>query len=93
MEIVEKKGVSIAYTKTIKDIYNDVMIRVKTPRRLTEIFPILHQESTLKSIFFLHQLCMNSLDTSNTRYDGALFVDDIVLINETRKVNAKFKSQ
>lgn len=50
------KGISETYIEIIKYIYENVIIRVKTPSELTELFSIqkrLHQGSNLNS-YLLH---------------------------------------
>jgi len=90
-----KKGVPIKYIDIIKDMYDGVVINVRTYRGITSDFSItigLHQWSKLSP--FLFAIVMDEI--TRAIQDEIpwciLFVDDIVLIDETRAgVNAKLK--
>ncbi|XP_073137740.1 uncharacterized protein [Henckelia pumila] len=68
LRILEKKGVMVACIEAIKDIYEDEMIRVKTPRR--EEFPNSYKDRSALNHYVLYWAWMNSLDTSKTHYHG-----------------------
>jgi len=90
-----KKIVPIKYIDIIKDMYDGVVTNVRTCEGITSNFSItirLHQGSTLSP--FLFAIVMDEL--TKAIQDEIpwcmLFVDDIVLVNETRAgINAKLE--
>ena len=83
------------YIEIIKDMYEGAVTSVRTTCGKTEEFPItidLHQGSALSPYLFV--LIMDEL-TAHIQEEVPwcmLFVDDIVLVNESRDcVNAKFE--
>ncbi|KAL3527949.1 hypothetical protein ACH5RR_012605 [Cinchona calisaya] len=91
--VLEKRGVRVAYIESIKEMYKDVVTSVRTPEGLTREFPInigLHQGSALNPYLFV--LVIDEL-TRHIQEEipwCMLFVDDIVLVDETEGgVNAK----
>ncbi|CAL5326839.1 unnamed protein product [Camellia sinensis] len=92
---LEKKGVTKGYIDVIRDMYEGVVTNIRSPAGETNEFPItvgLHQGSTLSP--YLFALVMDEL-TINIQDDVPwcmLFVDDIVLVDETREgVNTKLE--
>ena len=88
-----KKGVSPAYIRVIKDMYEGCRTSVRTPRGATYDFNVgmgLHQGSALSSFIFtlvMDELTKGIQDELPWRM---LFADDIVLIDENREgVNDK----
>jgi len=84
----EKRGVPVAYIRVIKDIYDGLRARVRILVGDMNDFPIdigLHQGSALSP--FLFTIIMDEL-TSEIQDEISwcmLFVNDIVLIDETRE--------
>jgi len=93
--VLEKKRVCIAYIEAIKDMYDRVVISIRTTDREIKEFPItigLHHDSTLSP--YLFALVMDEI-TRHIQDEVPwcmLFADDIVLVDETRGgVNAKLE--
>jgi len=85
-ESVEKKGVSGAYIRAIRDMYNEAKTSVRSAASNTEYFSIdigLHQGSALSP--FLFTIIMDELmrEIQDEVPWCMLFADDIVLIDET----------
>lgn len=84
---LQEKCVSVPYIMAIKDMYNGAKTRVRTTRGDSEHFSVemgLHQGSALSA--FLFTLVMDVI-TSRILWEVPwcmLFVDNIVLINESR---------
>ena len=94
-ERLAKKGVSKAYIRVIKDMYEGVKTSVRSSAGDTEYFPIdmgLHQGLVLSS--FLFTIIMDEL-TKEIQDEVPwciLFADDIALIDETRgRLNEKLE--
>jgi len=92
---LEKKGVSLVYTRLIKDMYEGDRASVRTLGGVTNDFYVgmgLHQSSTLSP--FLFTLIIDEL-TKGIQDElpwCMLFMDDIVLVDETREgVNGKLE--
>ena len=92
---LKKKAVSLKYASIIRDMYEGVVTNIRTYGGLTDEFPItigLHQGSTLSPFFFA--IVMDEI-TKNIYEDipwCLLFIDDIVLIDETKEgVNKKLE--
>jgi len=92
---LEKKRVSQAYIRVIKDMYMGGRTSVRMPGRVANNFYVgmgLHQGSALRP--FLFTLVMDEL-TEGIQDDlpwHMLFTDDIVFVNETKeRVNDKLE--
>ena len=93
--VLHKRGVTRKYIDVIKDMYDDAMTTVRTSAGESSEFSItvgLHQGSTLSP--YLFALVMDEL-TGQIQDEVPwcmLFADDIVLVDETKKViNAKLE--
>ena len=93
--VLKKKAVPLKYVSIIRDMYERVVTNVRTCGGLTDEFSITireHQGSTLSP--FLFTIVINEI-TKSIHEDipwCMLFVDDIVLIGETKKrVNKKLE--
>ena len=90
-----KKGVPIKYIDIIKDMYDGVVVNVRTCEGITSDFSItigLHQGSALNP--FLFTIVMEELTRAiqNEIPWCMLFADDIILVDETRAgINAKLE--
>lgn len=92
---LEARGVPVAYISAIKEMSNKAKIRVRKLGGDSKHFPIemgLYQESELSPFLFapvIDKLTQNIKDEVS-RY--MLFVDDIVLIDETgNRVNVRLE--
>jgi len=90
-----KKGVPIKYIDIIKDMYDGVVTNVRTYGGITSDFFItigLHQESALSPFLFVKVMDELTLAIQDEIPWCLLFVDDIVLVDETRaRVNVKLE--
>lgn len=93
--VLKKKEVTKSYIDVIRDMYEGVVITIRSPAGEASKFPItvgLHQRSTLN--LYLFALVMDEL-TCNIQDDVPwcmLFANDIMLIDETReRINTKLE--
>ncbi|KAK8926626.1 hypothetical protein KSP39_PZI018666 [Platanthera zijinensis] len=94
--VLEKRGVNVSYIDIIKDMYANLVTRVRTVGGLTQEFPInvsLHQGSVLSPYLFTLILDELTRHIQQAIPWCLLFVDDIVLVDEMHAgVNAKLES-
>jgi hypothetical protein len=92
---LEKHKVPTKYITLIKDMYNDAMTCVRTCDGNTSDFPIkigLHQESVLSPYLFALVVDEVTGDIQGDISWCMLFVDDVVLVDESRAgVNTKLE--
>ena len=90
-----KKGVLTKYIDIIRDMYNGVVINVRSYGGITNDFSItigLHQESALSSFLFV--ILMDELTRAIQDEISwcMLFTDDIILVDEIKAgVNTKLE--
>ena len=89
------RGISSRYIEAIRDMYDKTSINIQTLVGMTKPFPVkvgLYQGSTL--ILFIFTVIMEEISKSvwETVLWCMLFVDDIILVAETKdEVNNNFK--
>jgi hypothetical protein len=84
---LQKHKVLIKYIILIKDIYENVMTRVRTSDGDTNDFPInigLHQGSALSPYLFALVMDEVTRDIQGDIPWCMLFTDDVILVNESR---------
>ena len=92
---LDRHKVPTKYVALIKDMYNNVMTRVRTSDGDTDDFPIkigLHQGSTLSPYLFALVMDEVTRDIQGDIPWCMLFADDVVLVDESRAgVNRKLE--
>jgi hypothetical protein len=86
---LQKHKVSTNYITLIKDMYDNVVISVRTSDRDTNKFPInigLHQESALSPCLFALVMDEVTRDIQGGIPWCMLFTDDVILVHESRMV-------
>jgi hypothetical protein len=80
----QKHKVSSNYVTLIKDMYNSVVISVRTSDGDTNDFPGLHQGSALSTYLFVLVMDEVTRDIQGGIPWCMLFTDDVVLVDESR---------
>jgi hypothetical protein len=86
---LQKYKVSTKYITLIKDMYDNVVISVRTSDRDTNDFPInirLHQGSVLSHYLFALVMDEVTRDIQSGIPWCMLFADDVILVDESRTV-------
>ena len=93
--VLDRHKVPTKYMAFIKDMYNNVMTRVRTSDGDTDDFPIkigLHQGSALSPYLFALGMDEVTRDKQGDIPWCMLFADDVVLVDESRAgVNRKLE--